>query len=63
LPSQALLLNDTNLIRDAKKSLIKTIKKILLIYNKIQQNKLNEEKLIDNFYENHPQEIKKLLDS
>jgi hypothetical protein len=37
--------------------------KILLIYNKIQQNKLNEEKLIDNFYENHPQEIKKLLDS
>jgi len=36
--------------------------KILLIYNKIQLNKINEEKFIDNFYENHPQEIKKLLD-
>ncbi len=38
------------------------LKKILLIYNKIQLNKANEQKLIDNFYVNHSQEIKKLLD-
>ena len=38
------------------------LKKILLIYNKIQLNKASEQKLIDNFYANHSQEIKKLLD-